>query len=327
MSLHLSLLFTFLSACSNLFAQPAPVKKVKDSSLNNAFIITTYGKLYGTLELSDMADSGVIVLIIAGSGPTDRDGNSYTGLQTNAYLKLAELFKANGISSLRYDKRFSTPAFAMSESDLKFDDYVGDAVGWIKYLKHLKHYSKIILLGHSEGSLIAIKAANIEHVDAIISVDGAGEKIDSILLKQIRDNFSDSLYNEASEIIHNLSNGNITNNIPSALMPILRPSVQPFLISWMRIDPQKEIQNLQIPVLLLHGTKDLQVDISQAQKLKNASTTSQLQIINGMNHIMADIEGDTAENLATYTNPNWPLHQNLSEIMINFIKQIESTIK
>lgn len=148
-------------------------------------IVVDSCKLKGTLEIPTSNKTVAVVLIIAGSGPTDRDGNNPLIGKNNSYKMIADLLFKNGVASLRYDKRGIGASDKVNESELTFDTYINDAVEWIKFLKNDKRFSKIIIIGHSEGSLIGIVAAKREDVNKFISLCGAGKPIYDILDEQV----------------------------------------------------------------------------------------------------------------------------------------------
>jgi uncharacterized protein len=283
---------------------------------------TLTGDISGTLTVPDKPKKSPVVLIIAGSGPTDRDGNSSLGIKTNTYKMLAESFAGNGISTLRYDKRAiaKSKAAATSESQLRFETYINDAGGWIDMLNKNKRFSKIIVLGHSEGSLIGIVAAEQSTVSKLISVAGAGSPIDTILRKQLKDNLPGSLYQESNKILDTLRMGKTVKKFNPLLSSLYRPSVQPYLISWIKYDPSAEIKKLKIPVLIVQGTTDIQVSVDDARLLSAAKPDAKLLIIDNMNHILKEAEADRQKNIATYTNQELPLKQGLVEELVSFIK-------
>ena len=159
------------------------------SEFNSSEIVlkTASGDIFGTLTIPENPNPSPIVLFIAGSGPTDRDCNSAMGLKTNAFKMMAEEFAVNGISALRFDKRgiAESKAAMKSESELRFDDYIKDVVDWVTLLSADKRFSKIIILGHSEGSLIGMIAAGQAKVAGYISISGAGRAIDEVLKEQL----------------------------------------------------------------------------------------------------------------------------------------------
>lgn len=275
----------------------------------------------GTLTVPETDGKIPLLIIIAGSGPTDRDCNSQ-GLQSNTYKYLAENLFENGIATLRYDKRFIGKSLdtILKPIDLTFDIYINDAQGWVDKYKNDERFSDIIILGHSEGSVIGGIVSQNENVDKFISIAGPGNTVDKILKEQLGEQ-SESVLKYATPIIDSLAAGHFVNNVPPGFIGLFNKSVQPFLISWMKIDPCQEIAKVHKPVLIIQGTTDIQVSVKEAELLKQANKNAELVIIDGMNHIMKDAEADRMKNLATYYDTELPVNQLLIETIIKFIKE------
>jgi hypothetical protein len=243
-------------------------------------------------------------------------------LQTNAYKFLSEDIAKKGISSLRFDKRAigqSRPA-ATNEADLRFETYINDVLDWISLLKADKRFSEIILLGHSEGSLIGMIAAQKTEVDGYISVSGPGQSADKVLQAQLEGKLPPQLQDQSDSILLSLKQGKTVSEVNPNLAVLYRSGVQPYLISWMQYDPAQEIKKLSIPVLIIQGTSDLQVPLSEAKLLSAAKPDAELLIIENMNHVLKDSDKDLQKNIATYLNPSLPLKAGLVDDIINFIK-------
>jgi len=295
-----------------------------DSTYSESEIVlkTSSGDIYGSITVTNNTKTSPIVLIIAGSGPTDRDCNSPMGIQTNAYKMLSESFAKNGISTLRFDKRGigkSKPAMT-SESELRFETYINDVVAWISLLKSDKRFSSIILLGHSEGSLIGMIAAELTDVVGFISISGVGKSADKVLQEQLKTKLPPQLLDESNKILDSLKNGKTVSNVNSNLVTLYRPSVQPYMISWIKYDPAKEIGKLKIPVLIIQGTTDLQVTVNDSKLLSVANPNAKLLIIENMNHVLKESDSDIQKNMATYRNYDLPLKAGLTDGIINFIR-------
>jgi pimeloyl-ACP methyl ester carboxylesterase len=286
---------------------------------------TSSGDIYGTLTVSNITKPSPIVLIIAGSGPTDRDCNSPMGIQTNAYKMLAVDLAKNGISSLRFDKRgIGKSKQAMTtESELRFETYINDVVAWISLLKTDKQFSSIIILGHSEGSLIGMVAAEQTNVEGFISISGVGKSADKVLQEQLKTKLPPQLVDESNKILDSLKIGKTVSNVNPNLVALYRPSVQPYLISWIKYDPAKEISKLKMPVLIIQGSTDLQVTVDDAKLLSASKPDSKLIIIDNMNHVLKESDTDVQRNMATYRNPDLPLKTGLTEDIVNFIKTVK----
>ena len=284
------------------------------------FLTEDSAKIEGTLHIPEAKGKIPVALIIAGSGPTDRDGNN--PMMTNNSLKLiATSLDENGIASLRYDKRGvgASKAAMTSESDLRFDHYVNDAVRWVEFLRKDGRFGDITVIGHSEGSLIGMIAAQEGHVDKFVSLAGAGEPAADLLRTQL--SVQPDVLRMSEPILHMLETGETTENVSPYLFTLFRPSVQPYMISWFKYDPRKEIAKLTQPVLILQGTTDIQVSVEHADKLSKANPAAQLSIIQGMNHILKEAEAEKSKNIETYNMPELPLQKGLMEAIVDFIKK------
>ena len=283
-------------------------------------ISTETGEIKGTLLIPETEHKLPVVLIIAGSGPTDRNGNN--GMMRNNSLKmLAEGLAQNGIASLRYDKRGVAKSMAalIPEYDLRFEHFVADAKAWVDYLSEDDRFSEIIIAGHSEGSLIGMLAAQKEQVSKFISLAGAGTPAAETLRRQLMSQ-PPVVLEQSAPILNKLQKGETADTVPPMLFMLFRPSIQPYMISWFRINPQVEIAKLNKPVLVVQGTTDIQVEVLDANLLHKANTNSELKIVEGMNHIFKSVEMDRMKNLQAYNNPNLPLHTDLLPSIVGFIK-------
>lgn len=280
---------------------------------------TPRGKIYGSFAVPNTDKPVPVVLIIAGSGPTDRNGNQGT-VNTNAYKLIADSLQNAGIASLRYDKRGvgESAAALKDESQMRFEDAVADAIGIIRELKEDKRFSSVIVLGHSEGSLVGMMAAAQEPVQAYISVAGIANSADKIIVRQIAGQ-SEELGLKAAFILDSIKNGKHITDPGGELSALFRPSVQPYLLSWIKYDPQAEIKKLSIPVLILQGTTDLQVSEGEAITLKEAYPKATLKVIKNMNHVLRIAPEDRTKNMATYSMPTLPLAPGFMPAMLSFI--------
>ncbi|MBB5397497.1 alpha/beta fold hydrolase [Mucilaginibacter sp. AK015] len=298
-----------------------------DASLKETPILlkTFSGSISGTLTTPVNVNGKIpVVLIIAGSGPTDRDGNSpKLGLNGNTYKMLANELGKNGIATVRYDKRLVGQSVSTTkEKQLRFEDYVDDAVGLINQLSGDDRFSKVIVLGHSEGSLVGLLAVRDQPVNAFISVAGAGRRADQIVTEQVK-SMPQYLQDNFKVMLDSLKRGKFTDNIDPKLYAIARPDIQPYLLSWFRYDPAKEMKKVKIPVLILQGTTDIQVPVSDAKLLKKAKSEATLVIIPGMNHVLKEAPADRNQNIATYNKPDLPLKPELVSGIVNFVKGLK----
>ncbi|QSW90551.1 alpha/beta hydrolase [Flavobacterium endoglycinae] len=311
------LLFLSVLFLTSVDAQNAKQDTFKET---NVTLKINVDQLFGTLTVPDNVKKCPVALLIAGSGPTDRNGNNPM-MKNNSLKMLAEALAQNGIASLRYDKRGigeSKPA-ATAESSLVFENYTEDAKSWINFLKQDKRFTQLIIIGHSEGSLIGMIAS--AKAAKFISIAGAGESADKLLKNQISSKSNKQIEDMTFPIIDSLKSGNQVKKVDPMLNSLFRPSIQPYLISWFKYDPQIEIKKLTIPVLIIQGNNDLQVDVKDAENLSKASKNSELVIIDKMNHIMKTIEGDKQANMESYKNENLPISETLINKIVSFIKK------
>lgn len=275
----------------------------------------------GSLIVPDGETPFDVVMLIAGSGPTDRDGNQ-PGMTTNAYELLADQLGDRGIGSLRFDKRMVAASYhaGQREEDLRFETYVDDAAEWLRFLKTQPHVRRVFILGHSEGALIGTLVAAREQVAGFISLAGAGEKAADIIRRQLRAGPGGEITLKLAEpTLQKLEAGEL-DAAPNALLgPLFRPSVQPYLISWFKYDPAEELKKVSAPVLILQGTTDIQVLVDDANRLKAARPDATLTLIEGMNHILRVAPAERAANIATYNQPDLPLAPGLMDAITGFI--------
>lgn len=289
----------------------------------NIILTTPTGEIHGILLMPDNEEPCPLVIIIAGSGPTDMNGNTIgSELQNNSLKMLAEGLAAKGIASLRYDKRGigKSQAAIMSEEELRFEHYIDDAAAWADMLNADKRFSTIAIAGHSEGSLIGMVAAQKSTaVEAYISIAGCGRPAHEVIEEQLNPQ-PEQVRNEAAAINRELLQGRIVEDVPNYLAALYRKSVQPYLISWFRYNPAKEIAKLKIPVLILQGDKDIQVGVKEAERLYLARMLSSFYIIEGMNHVLKHCEGnDMLSQLEAYQSPTMPIKQELIEHIARFL--------
>ena len=287
-----------------------------------------FGTLYGTLRTPDDGAS-TVVLLVAGSGPTDRDGNNPLGVGAGTYKLLAEALDEAGIASLRYDKRAigsSRLDDASTLADLTFDMYVDDAAALADYLAG-EGFGRVVVAGHSEGALIALCAAQRTGSSAAVdSLAGTPYPSDEVLRIQLARQLAPArmdLLVEAEEILARLRQGERVDMTYRAreLQPLFNASVQRFLITQMRHDPQREIRAVACPVLVVGGDNDLQVPADHAEALATAQPRARKVVVAGMTHTLKHSDDRTlAGQIRTvYADASLPLAEGLVEPIVAFI--------
>nr|WP_298113689.1 alpha/beta fold hydrolase [uncultured Pseudomonas sp.] len=288
---------------------------------------TEHGTLHGTLLQPRSSEPLPVVLLIAGSGPTDRDGNNPAGGHNDSLKRLAQALAKHGIASLRYDKRgvAASRAATPDERDLSVERYVADAVAWGRLLEADPAFDRLILLGHSEGALIASLAAPEARADALVSIAGSARPIDQVLREQLHYRLPPRLLRQSHELLDALLAGQQRNDVPDELKVLFRPSVQPYLISLFRQNPGEAFARLRIPALIVQGTHDIQVGVADARALKAYKADAELVLVEGMNHALRIVPLDLRAQLASYDNPRLPLASTLIEQVVSFIQRTASS--
>jgi len=281
---------------------------------------TGSGVLQGSLLLPKSDQPVPVALLIAGSGPTDRNGNNPAG-HNDSLKRLAQGLARLGVASLRYDKRgvgASLPA-APNERDLSVEAYVDDALAWSEKLRNDSRFSELILIGHSEGALIASLAAPESGAAALISIAGSGRPIDEVLREQLQGRLPPALLATSHYLIDQLKAGRVQAEVPEPLQVLFRPSVQPYLISLFAYDPAEVFAAVDIPALIVQGRHDIQVGIEDAEALQRAKPDARLAMVDGMNHVLRIVPAD-ARQLASYDDPDLPIARRLVQDIQRFLQ-------
>lgn len=286
---------------------------------------TATGTLRGTLQLPEAAgETAAVALIIAGSGPTDRDGNT-VGLpgRNNSLKMLAEELARAGYASVRYDKRGigASHRAALDESQLRLDTYVQDAASWMEMLAADSRFDCVVVIGHSEGALIGILAAQQQPHCARVTLASPSGSAADLLRHQLSGLLPTELERAAAAIIRSLEMGETVPVVPQELALLFRESVQPYLTSWFRYQPAEELQKLSTPVAIFHGQTDMQVPVAEAQALQAANPDARLHVIPGMNHILKLVEDDPQAQRISYENPDVALAPELVRQLVNFLNE------
>jgi len=293
------------------------------SIIESPVLVKTFSSVIsGTLTMPKNAAGKIpVVLIIGAAGSIDRDGNG-GNLGANDYKLLAAALGKSGIASVRYDKRMvGQSTTSAKEKDMRFDDYFEDAFGLIDMLNKDTRFSKVIVLGHGQGSLVGMIVSNDERVNSFISVEGASLGADKILTAQVNKTYPKYLADGFKDVLDTLRRGRINYKVDPGLYTIARPSIQMLIMTWCRYDPQEEIKKVKKPILIIQGSTDLEIDAISAERLKK-SKTSVLAIINGMNYALKEAPLDKDANLATYTKPDLPLKPEFVTTVVDFINKL-----
>lgn len=307
-----------LTACA---ASAVPFHAVSPVLAKEVTVPGPDGPLAGTLL--DAPRRAPAILLLPGSGPTDRNGDNSLGVKGGVYRQLAEGLNARGIAVLRTDKRGigGSAKAAADPNHVTIADYVADTRQWVDLL-HATHRC-VWLAGHSEGGLIALAAASKLDVCGVVLIAAPGRKLDAILHEQLAASLPADMMAATDKAIGSLAAGKTIDpaTVPAPVRPLFNTATQAYLIDMMRQDPAAEVAALKVPVLIVQGEADLQVRPADAEALARAQPKAVLKLIPGMNHVFkAAPAGDRTANLQTYGSEA-PIVPELIETIAAFVKQ------
>lgn len=280
-----------------------------------------YGTLEGTLLLPESCGPAPVVLVLSGSGTSDRDGD-----EPQMYRMLAEALLGQGIGSLRYDDHGangSITAAPPTVEEFSFELEVTDAAHWIGALRDDPRVGKVVLAGHSQGSLTAILASAIEPADALVSLAGAGRPIGRVLHDQLADDLTADQLAALDAAIAQLEAGELPGPLDPPLDQILPVPFQPYLVTWMKYDPKVEIAGLAPPALVVQGEVDRQVSVLDAELLHEGDPASELVLIGDMCHVLKQANSSNASQKKAYTDPSVPLAPELVPAITAFVGKLD----
>lgn len=282
------------------------------------------GALAGTLL--DPGKTAPAVLILPASGPTDRDGNSPLGVTAAPYRLLAEALAAKGVASLRIDKRgmFGSKAAIADPNAVTIADYAADVHAWVDVLRRRSGRACVWLLGHSEGGLVALRAAQQPAgICGVVLVATPGKPLADVMRAQFRANpASAPILEPALKAIDALEAGRHVDpaTLPPPLPNIFPTAVQGFVIDLFAQRPVALAAALKVPVLVVQGDRDLQVGLDDARALAGAAPGAKLVVAPGVNHVLKTVPSDErAANLATYRDSSLPIAPAVVDAITSFV--------
>ncbi len=287
--------------------------------------------LPGTLTLPAKSKHRIpVALIVAGSGPTDRNGNSAGALRaqnnSNLYAILAWQLANAGIASVRYDKRVLGDN--LQKVDLPsttIDDFIADAIAGARMLVADRRFSKVLLIGHSEGAELVLQAVNRGTPAAgIVMMSGAGRPILPVLREQISKQLPPAEITKWDSASARYLRGEDPGDVHPGLRPLLQPTNRHFMQSWVKYDPAAEIAKVKVPVLIIQGGRDIQISESDARALKAAHPAAKLVVIPAANHVFrAAVSDDRTAQAKLYTDPTIPVVPELTPAIVDWIRKLK----
>jgi pimeloyl-ACP methyl ester carboxylesterase len=337
-ALHLQQEWFFMQDCADVLAAFMLMTGALAATPSAAPPIQTFleapgpaGQLKGTM-LAPASGESPTTLIIPGSGPTDRDGNNQLGVKASTYRLLAEGLAASGVGTVRIDKRgmFASSAAVADGNAVTIDDYVADVTAWTAVIRMQRGAPCVWLLGHSEGGLVALAAAQkARDLCGLVLVAAAGRPLAEVLRDQLRANPANApILDQAISAIDALEAGKRVDvrGMNPALMPLFAPQVQGFLINVFSYDPAKLISTISSPVLIMQGRRDIQVAVADAERLKQAAPRAELVLLADTNHVLKTVSSDDRRaNGATYADPSLPLAPGVVDAVVSFVMAAAKT--
>lgn len=281
------------------------------------------GPLAGTLLLP--AKGAPVVVVIPGSGPTDRDGNNPLGVAAAPYRLLAEGLAQAGVASVRIDKRglFGSRTAIADPNAVTIADYAADARAWAVTAAKAAGRPCAWLVGHSEGALVALKAAqDPAGLCGVVLVAGPGRPLGQVMRDQLRANPANApILAPALAAIDSLEAGRRVppEQLPEPLPRLFPAAVQGYLIDLFAQDPAKLAAGVRLPMLIVQGDRDLQVSTEDARALAKAQPNATLTVLPGVNHVLKAAPEDRAGNMATYADPSLPIAPAVVRAIAGFV--------
>lgn len=278
--------------------------------------VILHGSLYSP------TDARELVIVHAGSGPTDRHGNQ-RAMKNDSLKRLAEGLAEQGVAVLGVDKRgVGQSRMEIDEQSLRPSVFIDDLVAWVEWAGERNPDWRIHLLGHSEGALFAKVAATRTEVSSVISLAGAGRPAGVFLREQTAGRLPGDLGLEFERVLASLEAGEEVAEVSPMLNVLVRPSIQPYLIEWLALDPVAVAAELDVPLLVIAGSTDIQVKRADFDAL--AAQAARSEWVEGMNHVLKAVEGPLSAQLPSYSNPDLPLHEDLMPALIGWIDSLDS---
>lgn len=295
----------------------APVTARADTTAPAAAIETPYTIRSGTLGLGatltvPRGATGRIpvAVIIAGSGPTDRNGNSIMGIRPNSYAQLAWRLAERGIATLRYDKRgMPGTQGSFDIRTMTLEDFAGDARAAAESLARDPRFSRVVLIGHSEGASLALIAARQgAPVAGVVHVSGLGRPLTAVMREQLARQFDSVTLARYDTAMKHYLQGEQPADVPQQLAMLFVPVNQTFMRSLAAFDAPATIRAVRQPVLIVQGETDLQATVADAERLHAARPDARLLLIPETNHVLKHVADTTlAGQMGTYQNPSVPI--------------------
>ena len=252
-----------------------------------------------------------VVLMVTGSGPQNRDEEL---MEHKPFLVLADRLARHGIASLRYDDRgtgLSTGDFSSATTAA----LATDALAGIKYLRGLKKFSCVGILGHSEGGSIAYMLGAGGNADFIVSLAGPACKVDTLMMLQL---------NKLSRLQG--AKGDVAHNVAETRQLLLSQDSGPWMKAFLNMDFSTFLPLVKCPVMALGGSNDLNVPAEFNMKVLKSKLPSNskdfIKIYPGLNHLF---QHSSTGNPLDYVNIEETMSEEVMNDVCTWINKVTNT--
>ncbi|MGE5537282.1 MAG: alpha/beta hydrolase family protein [Gemmatimonas sp.] len=296
--------------------------------------------LAGSLMLPTAAAPGgtPAILLLQGSGPTDRDGNQRPALVTDLERQVAELLASEGVASLRYDKRGMHENRSTMPADAKdlpsffaWSAFVDDARAALRFLSAQPGIDdrRVGVLGHSEGGLFAVALSASESPRILVLASTPARPLGEVIHDQIARHLDRQGATEAQRAFfldadlrvqsHIRATGLVPADVPAGIAAFYPSYLGPYLRSALEFDPGSMVKRLRIPTLAIYGGADAQVSAERdaplmASALDRRSDGSRNVVVPGVSHNL--------KKVASAEDPGFagPLDEAVKREVVTFLR-------
>jgi len=266
-----------------------------------------------------------LVILVAGAGKTDRDGNNVdVPGKTDSLKQMAAMLRARNVGSLRYDRRGTGEAYKLEAPGhmTSFSRHILDLAAVIRAAEALPRRGRLIVAGMNEGAWMAMAALNIvggeSPVDGLVVLDASGQSPMETLRQSI-ESLDPESREKALEAAQKLIDTGTLIDVPEDLANFFSPNRKDWLATWLAFDPVDTLKKVETPVLFVYGERDMQVSREEFSKLAAAKPQAGIRIVPDMNYVLKEVHNED-ENYAAFTDPSFKLPALLADLLASYAK-------
>jgi len=273
----------------------------------------------------DVPASFPLVILVAGAGKADRDGNNVdVPGKTNSLKQLADMLRARGVGSLRYDRRGTGEAYKLEAPGhmTSFAQHVQDLAAVIKAAVVLPRLGRLVVAGMNEGAWMAMAVLNSlglgSFVDGLVVLDASGQSPMETLRQSVEGLDAESR-GKALEAAQKLVDTGTLIDVPDDLANFFSPNRKDWLATWLAFDPVEALKKVKTPVLFVYGERDMQVSRENFSELLAAKPEAGARIVPDMNYALKEVRSED-ENYAAFTDPSFKVPALLADLLASYAK-------